>query len=121
VNGTGELSVDIEADVKSLGTQIYDTIPAIAEREFKGTVTMREDQSAVIAGLQQSTKSVTRSGLWGLGQIPGLNQIFSENTRETQTEDLLLVIKPTLKTLPMSAVISPQYLLGPTRGERVLM
>ena len=52
INGEGEVSLDLEAGFKALGTQVYDTIPAIAEREFKGTITMREDQWAVIAGLQ---------------------------------------------------------------------
>lgn len=121
INGEGEVSLDLEADYKALGTQVYDTIPAIAEREFKGTITMREDQWAVIAGLEENTQSITKNGFLGLGQIPGLDQILSEHTRETKTENLLLVIKPTLKTLPMSAAISPQYLLGPERGERVLM
>jgi type II secretory pathway component GspD/PulD (secretin) len=121
INGEGEVSLDLEANYKALGAQVYDTIPAIAEREFKGTITMREDQWAVIAGLQENTQSITKSGFLGLGQIPGLDQILSQHTRETKTENLLLVIKPTLKTLPMSASISPQYLLGPERGERVLM
>jgi hypothetical protein len=35
--------------------------------------------------------------------------------------DTLLVIKPTITRLPMSAQISPQYFLGPERGERVLL
>lgn len=121
INGEGEVSLDLEADYKALGAQVYNTIPAIAERQFKGSVTMREDQWAVIAGLQENTQSITKSGFLGLGQIPGLDQILSEHTRERKTENLLLVIKPTLKTLPMSASISPQYLLGPVRGERVLM
>ncbi len=118
VNGDGDVAFDVEADFKSLGTQTFNTVPSINEREFTGTVTLKEGQWAVIAGLDASTRTVTRNGLAGLSQIPGLNQILSENTRDTNTSKTLIIIKPTVTRLPMS--ISPQYLVGPTRGEKVL-
>ena len=33
----------------------------------------------------------------------------------------LVVIKPTITRLPMSNTVTPQYLLGPVRGERVVL
>ncbi len=121
VNGDGEISLDLEADYKALGSQTFNTVPAISERQFKGTVTIGEGQWAVLAGMDENTRSITRNGLLGLSQIPGLNQFLSENTRDTQTSSTLLVIKPTITRLPMSADISPQYLLGSRRGRRVLL
>jgi len=32
-----------------------------------------------------------------------------------------VVIKPTITRLPMSDTVTPQYLLGPVRGERVIL
>lgn len=121
VGGDGQVSLDIEADFKTLGTQTFNTVPAISERQFKGTVTVGQGQWAVLAGMDETTRTVTRNGLIGLSQIPWLNQVLSENTRDTQTSNTLLVIKPTITRLPMSAEISPQYLLGTRRGERVLL
>ena len=121
VSGAGDVAIDVEANLKSLGTQTFNTVPAIAEREFKGNVTMREGQWAIISGLDTDTRSVTRNGIAGLSQIPGLSHILAENTRDTASSKTLLVIKPTITRLPMSSAISPQYLLGPVRGERVLL
>lgn len=121
VNGEGEVSLDIEADYKTLGAQTFNTVPSIAEREFKGSVTMREGQWAILTGMQQTTNTVSRTGLIGISQIPGLNQVLSENSRDRQTSDTLVVIKPTITRLPMSSWISPQYLLGPVLGLRVLL
>jgi len=121
INGEGEIALDIEADSKSLGAETPSTIPAINESEFKGNVSIREGEWALLAGLDISSHNVTRSGLIGLSQIPGLNQLLSENTRDTQSSNTLLVLKPTIVRLPMSSTISPQYLLGPQRGERVLL
>jgi type II secretory pathway component GspD/PulD (secretin) len=121
VSGDGDISLDIEADYKALGTQTFNTVPAISERQFKGSIVVGEGQWAVLAGMDETTRNVTRSGLIGLSQIPWLNQILSENTRNTQTSNTLLLIKPTITRLPMSADISPQFLLGQQHGERVLL
>lgn len=121
ISGDSAVSLDVEADVKALGTQTFNTVPAIDERAFKGSVTLREGQWAVIAGLDAATQDVTTSGLAGLSRIPGIKQILSENTRDTQTSKSLLLIKPTITRLPMSESISPQYFVGPQRGERVVL
>jgi general secretion pathway protein D len=121
ITADGDVTLDVEADYKALGALTLNTVPSIDERQFKGTVTIREGQWAVIMGMDEETHNTTRSGLVGLSQIPGLNHLLAENTRDTQSSKTLVVIKPTITRLPMSSYISPQYLLGPERGERVLL
>lgn len=120
IGGDGDIALDLEAQYKALTNQTINTIPIILKREFKGSVNLREGESAVIAGLDTNSESVTRNGLVGLSQIPGLNQILAENTRDRQTSRTLVVIKPTLTSLPLSASLAPQFLLGPARGQSVL-
>lgn len=121
VNGEGNIDINLEANYKTLGTQTFNTVPSVAERSFKGTVSLRQGQWAILAGIDSTASSISRSGLIGLGSIPWLNQLLTENTRDTQTSNLLLVIKPTITRLPMSDVISPQFLLGTRHGQRVLI
>jgi general secretion pathway protein D len=121
VNGESDIALDIEAEYKALGTQRINTVPSINQRQFKGSVMLREGQWAVLAGIDENTSTVTRNGIAGLSQIPGLNQALGENTRDNKSESTLLVIKPTITRLPMSGFISPQYLLGPILGARVLL
>jgi general secretion pathway protein D len=121
VNGWGEIALDVEAEYKSLGTQTFNTVPSVDQRKFTGTVGLREGEWAVLAGLDQKSTAITRNGLAGLANIRGLNQALSENTHDRTTSDVLVVIKPTITRLPMSPNISPQYLLGPLHGERVLL
>ena len=73
VNGDGEIALDLEAEFKSLGSQTFNTIPAISERAFKGSVDIREGQWAIIAGLDSSSTTFSRSGLAGIGQFQELN------------------------------------------------
>jgi general secretion pathway protein D len=121
INGSEEVSLDVDGAFKSLGSLVLDSVPSIAQREFKGNVRLEEGQWAVIAGLDQSTRTRSRTGLVGLSQIPGLNQILSENTRDDSTSNTLIVIKPQITRLPMSGLVSPQYFVGSQRGLRVLM
>ena len=121
VKGDGEVGMEIEADYKALGTQTFNTVPAISERKFSGSVVLRPDEWAVVAGLDQDMLTRSRSGLALLNNIPGLSQILSQNNREKQVSDTLVVLKPVIKRLPMSDAISPQFLLGPVRGVRVLL
>jgi type II secretory pathway component GspD/PulD (secretin) len=121
VNGDGDIALDIEAEFKTLSGQTYNTVPAVAQRKFAGSVTMREGEWAVLAGLDEDSTSVTRNGIAGLSDIPGLKHALSENTRKHDSSNTLVVIKPTITRLPMSGTISPQYLLGPLRGTRVIL
>jgi general secretion pathway protein D len=121
ITGEGNIDVDLEANFKSLGSQTFNTVPEISERGFKGRINIHEGEWAIIAGLNSSAYTFTRTGLAGIGQIPGIKQLLSETTRDTQTSDVLLVIKPTITRLPMTEEINPQYLVGSTRGERVVL
>jgi general secretion pathway protein D len=121
VNGEGDVSLDVEAEFKTLSGQTFNTVPAIAQRKFTGSVVLREGEWAVITGLDESSTTATRNGIAGISNIPGVNQALSENTRAHETSNTLVVIKPTIIRLPMSNTVTPQYLLGPVRGERVVL
>jgi general secretion pathway protein D len=121
VNGDGDVALDLEAEFKALGTQTFNTVPAISQRKFAGSVNLREDEWAVIAGLQQNSTSVSRQGLAGIVNVPGLNQALSDNNRSRSSSNTLIVIKPRVLRLPASPALSPQYLLGTSRGPRVAL
>jgi general secretion pathway protein D len=121
VNGEGDISLDVEAEFKTLSGQTFNTVPAIAQRKFTGSVVLREGEWAVITGLDESSTTITRNGIAGISNIRGLNQALSENTRARENSNTLVVIKPTIVRLPMSNTVTPQYLLGPIRGERVVL
>ncbi len=121
VKGDGEVSMEIEADYKALGAQTIDTVPAVAERKFTGSVTLMPNEWAVVAGLDQTSKTRSRGGLVGLSSIPLLNQLVSDNNRSTSSSRTLIVLKPFIQRLPMSDAITPQFLVGPVRGVRVLL
>jgi general secretion pathway protein D len=121
VNGEGEIALEVEAEYKTLGSLVLNTVPSVNQRKFTGAVTLREGQWAVIAGMDEKSTDAEQNGLAGLSSIPGLKHVFSEHTQSTELSDTLIVIKPTITRLPMSPEVSSQYFLGPVRGARVLL
>jgi general secretion pathway protein D len=121
VNGEGDVAIDLEAEYKSLGALTIDTVPSVNQRKFAGNVSLHEGQWAVLAGLEQNSFNTSRSGLAGVSDIPGLNQLLGDNTRGKAKSETLILIKPRVTRLPMAATTSPQYLLGPLRGMKVLL
>ena len=121
VESDGSVAIDLEAEYKALGAVYFGTVPSVAQRKYTGSVVLREGEWAVIAGLDQKSITSSRSGWTGVSDIPGLQHLLSSNTHDNATSQTLILIKPRVTRLPMSATVSPQYLVGPVRGIRVLL
>jgi general secretion pathway protein D len=96
----GEVSLDIEAEYKSLGAGGANGIPAINDQQFQGKVRLTDGQWAVVAGLVQTTRNNNTTGIWGLSRIPILGALFSTRTKEDDHNEVLLVLKPHLVAKP---------------------
>jgi general secretion pathway protein D len=117
----GVVGMDVEADYKALGSLTLDTVPSVAEREFKGSVTLKHDQYAFLAGLDQQSKTRGKQGLAGLTSIPLLSALLSDNNTDKKSNQTLIVVKPVVRSLPVGDAINPQFLVGPVKGVRVLL
>ena len=88
------VSMQLEINLRALAGQSINGVPVIGNREYKGSISLEDGEPAVIAG--QISRSETRdlSGIPGLGQIPILNKITATNTKQTEYDELLVVITP---------------------------
>jgi general secretion pathway protein D len=98
VHDGGEVTLDVEADFKSLGTSSSNGIPVIASRKFQGKLRLNNGEWAVIAGLVTAVDSETRNGIAGLSNLPLLGRLFSQNGHDKQSSEILIVLKPHLVT-----------------------
>jgi len=121
VYGEGDIGLDVEVGYKSLGSITFNTVPSVNEQEFKASVRLKEGEWAVIAGLDADTKTLTRNGIFGLVQLPFLNEVLAENTRSQDSLRTMIVIKPHLTRLPPDPLQSPEFLFGGDNGAKVLL
>lgn len=94
VHGDGSVSVQLELQVRSLTGQSDNGVPVISNREYKGSITLKDGEPAVVAGEISQTDTLSMSGIPGLGFLPGLNQAMVNNTKKTDTDELMIVITP---------------------------
>jgi general secretion pathway protein D len=94
VHGDGSITVQLELQVRSLTGQSDNGVPVISNREYKGSVTLKDGEPAFIAGEISKTDTLSMSGIPGLGAIPGLNQAMVNNTKNEQDDELMIAITP---------------------------
>jgi len=100
LHGDEELTLEIEAEFKVLTGEALNGIPVIANRKFVTRPRLRFGEWAVIAGLFRGTEAKTLTGLVGLAQLPVLRHALSQNTRDRDRGELILLIKPLLLSEP---------------------
>ncbi len=91
--------LDMKQEVSALtnASQLIGTIavgPTTTKRSTKTILTVQSGQTVVIGGLISSTKSITKSTIPFLGEIPILGYLFSNSTDEMERDDLLIFLTP---------------------------
>jgi general secretion pathway protein D len=80
--------------VRSLTGQADNGIPVISNREYTGSINLKDGEPAFVAGEVSRTDTLSMSGIPGLGMVPGLNQAMVNNTKQENEDELLIAITP---------------------------
>ena len=94
ISSSNDVSLQLEINLRALAGQSFNGVPVIGNREYKGTITLGDGEPAVVAGQVSHTETLAMSGIPGLGQIPGLNKVVTTNSKQTEDDELLVVITP---------------------------
>ncbi len=94
IHGSGDVSMSLELQVRSLTGQSANGVPVISNQEYKGSIRLRDGESAVIAGEITTNDQLSMAGIPGIAAIPGLNQAVTDNTRMKEYDELLIMITP---------------------------
>jgi hypothetical protein len=89
-----DVGLAFEMDFRTLAGQSINGVPVIANREYKGSITLVDGEPAVVAGSISQSEQRSLNGIPGLGSIPGVNKIMVSNNKMDETDELLLVITP---------------------------
>jgi general secretion pathway protein D len=94
VHGDSDVSLNIDMKVRSLTGASTNGVPVIGNREYTGSINVRNGQPAVVAGQINSTEQHSLSGIPGIGQFPVLSRVAAANTSEKDDSEMLIVITP---------------------------
>jgi type II secretory pathway component GspD/PulD (secretin) len=94
IHADNSVSLQIELQVRALTGQSTNGIPVISNQEYHGSITLENGEPAVVAGQVSQTETLAMTGLPGLGYFPLLNKVMANNTKQTEANELMIVITP---------------------------
>jgi general secretion pathway protein D len=94
VHGNGDVSLQLELQVRSLTGQTANGVPVISNREYKGSINLKDGEPAVVAGQISQTDQRSMSGIPGLASVPVLNRAVTSNSGENDQDELMVIITP---------------------------
>lgn len=112
IHADKDVTLKLELQIQSLGTQSVNGQPIINNRQYTGTITLREGEAGVVAGLIGSEDARTLTGYPFLAQVPGLTYGISEHDKNVTQDELLVVITPRVLRLPERTEFAVQLPTG---------
>jgi general secretion pathway protein D len=104
VHPDGDVSLTLSLDVSSVvGQSTIGGIqqPIIGQNKIgPDQIRLKPGEVSVLGGLFQTTNTNNRNGIPGLAQLPFFRYLFSDNSTEVQTNDILVVITPHVLHMP---------------------
>lgn len=94
VHTNSEVAMELDLQFRTLGTVSTNGIPNILNREYKGGITLKEGEPAVVAGMITKSDTATLNGLPAFTSIPGLGLLTGQSTKQEENDELLILITP---------------------------
>jgi general secretion pathway protein D len=94
VHSDGAVSLQLDLQVRSLTGQSANGVPVISNKEYKGSINLKDGEPAVVAGEISRTDQISMGGIPGLGFLPILNQAMVSNNKQENDDELMIVITP---------------------------
>jgi general secretion pathway protein D len=103
VHPDNEISLKIKIEVSSVtGTQNIGGInqPIISQRSVDHDIRLKDGEVSILGGLLQRTETDSVNGWPGLARLPFFHYFFSDNKKEIQDDEVLIVLTPHIVRLP---------------------
>ncbi len=123
VNAGGQVTMEISQEVSNAAITTTSGIdsPTIQKRSAESTVTVKSDETIILAGLIKEEKTKSTEGLPLLAKIPLLGGLFgTQSWGDNRTELIILITPRVLADTPDVAAITREYRQRLTGLERLL-
>jgi hypothetical protein len=107
-----EVTLDVDAEFKALGSGSFNGIPVIDSRQYQGKVRLKDGEWAVVAGMLSTTEADTHTGIFGISDLPWIGGLFTHHVHERDRSETLVVLKPHLVSLPPWDYVTPTLWTG---------
>jgi general secretion pathway protein D len=118
INVNGNVLLDIEQEISNVAnTSNANTLtPTVSQRKVKSSIAVASGQTVLLAGLISERQDRGRTGIPGLMQVPGVGELFSRNSGNTQRTEIIIFIRPQIIRDSLDAARVAQELRSKMRG-----
>lgn len=107
------VTLELQLQIKGLGAQQLNGLPALTNREYSGSITVKDGEPSVVAGLIQEQVNRSTAGYPGVGQLPFLSGILSSNSKQRTRTEILVVITPHVIRKPVHQFDTKMWEMAP--------
>ena len=112
IHSNTDVSLKLELNIRTLGTQSVNGIPVIQNREYTGSITLKNEESGVVAGLISKDDSRSLAGYPFLSRVPGLSYASAVHDKNVDDDELLVVITPHIVRMAQTEGFAMQLPVG---------
>jgi type II secretory pathway component GspD/PulD (secretin) len=94
VHSNSDVALDLQIQIRSLGSTNTNGIPDILNREYQGGIMLKAGEPAVVAAMVTESDERSLSGLPLFSSIPALGLLTSQATKQQEHDELLILITP---------------------------
>lgn len=93
---SSDITLQLELQLSALGAQSLNGIPFLSNRQFTTSTTLKQGETAVMAGTVSRTEQRILSGVPGLGRVPVLGRLTARENTDRTVNELVVLITPRL-------------------------
>jgi type II secretory pathway component GspD/PulD (secretin) len=112
IHSNADVSLKIELNIRTLGGQTVNGIPIILNREYTGSITLKNEESGVVAGLLSKEDARSLSGWPFLSRVPGVTYAASVHNKNENDDELLVVMTPHIVRMARTEGFAVQLPVG---------
>jgi general secretion pathway protein D len=94
IHSNTDVSLKLEINIRTLGGQNVNGIPIINNREFVGSISLKNGEPGVVVGFLSKADALSLSGYPFLSRVPGINYGTAVHEKNTNDDELLIVMTP---------------------------
>jgi general secretion pathway protein D len=120
VSANGNVIIDVEQESSSVTPGSAGSLtPTISDRRVKSSISVASGQTVLLAGLISDENDRTRQGIPVLDKIPGIGDLFTQQSGTKVRTELIIFIRPTVIRDAVDARMVAEELRSKLNGDQV--
>ena len=119
ISANGNVILDVQQETSNVEPGSAALTPTISNRAVKSTISVANNQTVLLAGLISDEYDRNRQGIPVLDKLPGVGDLFSQQSGTKVRTELIIFIRPTVIRDPFDARMVAEELRSKLNGEQV--